>query len=69
MPGRRKAQAPPPRGDLPILALTAGSSEEERRQCREAGMNGHIGKPYDREILLRQVARTLASDHSRTGVA
>ena len=60
---------PPPRGDLPILALTAGSSEEERRQCREAGMNGHIGKPYDREILLRQVARTLASDHSRTGVA
>ena len=60
---------PPPRGDLPILALTAGSSEEERRQCREAGMNGHIGKPYDREILLRQVARILASDRSRTGVA
>ncbi|HYF85936.1 response regulator [Azospirillum sp.] len=60
---------PPPRGDLPILALTAGSSEEERRQCREAGMNGHIGKPYDRDILLRQVARTLASDRSRTGVA
>ncbi|KAA0574856.1 response regulator [Azospirillum sp. B21] len=60
---------PPPRGDVPILALTAGSSEEERRQCREAGMNGHIGKPYDRELLLRQVARTLASDRSRTGVA
>lgn len=60
---------PPPRGDVPILALTAGSSEEERRQCREAGMNGHIGKPYDREILLRQVARTLASGRSRTGVA
>ncbi len=60
---------PPSRGDVPILALTAGSSEEERRQCREAGMNGHIGKPYDREILLRQVARTLASGRSRTGVA
>jgi signal transduction histidine kinase/DNA-binding response OmpR family regulator len=59
---------PPPQGDLPILALTAGSSEEERRQCREAGMNGHIGKPYDRDILMRQVARTLASDRSRTGV-
>ena len=60
---------PPSRGDVPILALTAGSSEEERRQCREAGMNGHVGKPYDREILLRQVARTLASGRSRTGVA
>ncbi|AWU97374.1 response regulator [Azospirillum ramasamyi] len=60
---------PPPRGDLPILALTAGSSEEERRQCREAGMNGHIGKPYDREVLLRQIARILDSGRSRTGVA
>jgi CheY-like chemotaxis protein len=60
---------PPPRGDLPILALTAGSSEEERRDCREAGMNGHVGKPYDREILLRQVARTLDAARSRTGAA
>ena len=60
---------PPPRGDLPILALTAGSSEEERRQCREAGMNGHIGKPYDREVLLRQISRILDSGRSRTGVA
>ncbi|MBY6261803.1 response regulator [Azospirillum sp. 412522] len=58
---------PPPRGDLPILALTAGSSEEERRECREAGMNGHIAKPYDRENLLRQVARILAAGRSRTG--
>jgi signal transduction histidine kinase/CheY-like chemotaxis protein len=60
---------PPPRGALPILALTAGTSEEERRDCREAGMNGHIGKPYDREILLRQIARTLDATRSRTGVA
>ena len=60
---------PPPRGDLPILALTAGSSEEERRNCRDAGMNGHIGKPYDREIMLRQVAHMLAAGRSRTGTA
>jgi hypothetical protein len=32
-------------------------------------MNGHIGKPYDREILLRQIARTLDATRSRTGVA
>ncbi|WP_434623845.1 response regulator [Azospirillum sp. B2RO_4] len=60
---------PPPRGDLPILALTAGSSDEERRHCREAGMNGHVGKPYDRDVLLRQVARTLDATRSRTGTA
>ncbi|SMF91480.1 Signal transduction histidine kinase [Azospirillum oryzae] len=62
-------EMPPPRGDLPILALTAGSSEEERRNCREAGMIGHIGKPYDREILLRQVTRALDATRSRTGAA
>ncbi|CAO3439115.1 response regulator [Azospirillum endophyticum] len=60
---------PPPRGNLPILALTAGSSDEERRQCRDAGMSGHIGKPYDRETLLRQVARILEAGRNRTGAA
>ncbi|MBP2305615.1 response regulator [Azospirillum melinis] len=60
---------PPPHGGLPILALTAGSSDEERRDCYEAGMNGHIGKPYERDLLLRQVARTLAAGRSRTGAA
>ncbi|WP_042703436.1 response regulator, partial [Azospirillum sp. B506] len=60
---------PPPRGNLPILALTASSSERERRDCHEAGMNGHIGKPYDREIMLRQIALILAAGRNRTGTA
>ncbi|PWC39859.1 histidine kinase [Azospirillum sp. TSO35-2] len=56
---------PEPRGGIPILALTAGSSDHERRQCRDAGMDGHIGKPYDRDVLLRQVARALAASLNR----
>ncbi|BAI75935.1 two-component hybrid sensor and regulator (plasmid) [Azospirillum sp. B510] len=59
---------PPPRGDLPIMALTAAASEAERRECRDAGMTGHIGKPYQRDILLGQIADLLAAiGRDRTG--
>lgn len=31
---------------LPVLALTASTSEEERHACLEAGMNGFLAKPF-----------------------
>lgn len=37
---------------LPIIALTARAMEDERRKCRDAGMNDHIGKPFDPEQLF-----------------
>lgn len=32
--------------DAPILALTADSYEEQKRLCFDAGMNGHLSKPF-----------------------
>ncbi|MDD3329377.1 MAG: ATP-binding protein [Zoogloea sp.] len=40
---------------LPIVAMTAHAMAEQRRQCREAGMDDHIAKP----IVPEQLAETI----------
>ncbi len=42
---------------LKIIAMTAHTMEHERKRCREAGMNDHIGKPFDPGDLLEVLAR------------
>ena len=43
--------------DIPIIAVTALSSEENLQQCRKAGMNGFITKPFTEEKFFRAVVR------------
>jgi hypothetical protein len=38
---------PDGKGRLPIIAMTAGSAEEDAERCLAAGMDGHVGKPFD----------------------
>ena len=38
--------------DVPIIALTAHVLESDQRKCREAGMNGHLPKPYSLANLV-----------------
>lgn len=45
-------QLPPP-----IIALTAGTSQEEQRMCAQSGMSGFIGKPF----TINDVANCLQS--------
>ena len=40
-------RAMPECGDLPIIAMTAHTMEHEKRLCARAGVNDHIGKPFE----------------------
>ena len=38
---------------IPIVAMTANAFEEDKRAALNSGMNGHIAKPIDIDILMR----------------
>jgi two-component system sensor histidine kinase/response regulator len=42
---------------LPIIAMTAHATVEERQRCLDEGMNDHISKPIDPAALFDTVAR------------
>lgn len=44
---------------VPIVAMTAGAFSEDKQQCLDAGMNGHLTKPIVRADLMRAVDRWL----------
>ncbi|HSD37490.1 MAG TPA: PAS domain S-box protein [Rhodocyclaceae bacterium] len=46
---------------LPIVAMTANAGESDRRACLQAGMDDHIGKPFDPPQLFATIARWLSS--------
>jgi signal transduction histidine kinase/CheY-like chemotaxis protein len=47
-----------PARSVPILAMSANVLAPQVRAFREAGMDGHVGKPFKREELLRAVDET-----------
>ena len=44
--------------NITILALTANAFKEDAEQALNSGMNGHLSKPVDEDILLRTIAST-----------
>ncbi len=44
---------------LPIIAMTANALASDRLECLSAGMNEHVGKPFDISHLVSVIARML----------
>jgi len=43
--------------DLPILAMTANATHEDRQRCEEAGMDDHIAKPVIPKVLFETLLK------------
>ncbi len=61
-----KIRSEPRFAELPIIAMTAHATVEERSRCLAAGMNDHIAKPIDPAVLYGTVGRYYRVDASRS---
>ena len=57
---RRLRSSGSARAGMPVIALTANATEDDRRLCLDAGMSEHIAKPVRDEDLRRVLGRYLA---------
>ena len=42
---------------IPIIAMTADAFSENVAECLKAGMNGHIAKPIDLKLVIKEIRR------------
>lgn len=49
-------------GSLPVLMLTGRHGSSEEAQCKEAGANKYLAKPFHLEELTRELGNLLAVD-------
>ncbi len=56
----RLIRANPALAKIPVIAMTANVSDEYRRRCLVAGMNGFIGKPFRPDAFYAAIIGCLA---------
>jgi CheY-like chemotaxis protein len=52
-----RAMEEPWRASIPIVAMTADAFSENITECLNAGMNGHIAKPVDIKLVIKEIRR------------
>jgi len=54
-------QLPGTAGKTPIIAMTGDVLQETVDACYKAGMDGYIAKPFDRDVLMAELAGLVGS--------
>lgn len=49
----------PDAGEIPIIAMTANAFDEDKRECLDAGMNGHVAKPVEVDKMMSVISEVL----------
>ncbi|MBU2502150.1 response regulator, partial [bacterium] len=58
----RASDSPARNPHLPIIALTAHAMAQDRQRSLEAGMDDHVSKPIESEVIARVLAKHLGSE-------
>ncbi len=45
--------------DIPIIAMTANAFQDDKQKALEVGMNDHIGKPIDVQVIITTITKVL----------
>ena len=60
----RKMQRPDAEA-IPIIAMTANAFLEDAEKCFEAGMNAHLSKPLDMELVKKTIREQCGSSGTK----
>ncbi|MDP1995707.1 MAG: ATP-binding protein, partial [Gallionella sp.] len=65
----RLIRANPAMAGMPVIAMTANASDEDRERCLAAGMNDFIGKPFKPDAFYAVIAKWLARQPQQTSAS
>ena len=52
------------KASIPILSMTANAFPEDKIKALDAGMNGHVAKPFETTVLVSEMIEAILSNES-----